>query len=143
MIAPKTSAHMLGIVLATITGRSVRVAPDRKPAPAAEDIALDTLSWPSGHGDEFGVIFDTIPATFRVIMRNGADATFDGVTVTKMREDGATAIVLNGLVPGPVSLVTEPGMPADRLAIVADAAVDRALLMNRLQPLLRGLRYNL
>ena len=102
-----------------------------------------SVVWPSGHGEEVGVVFCTIPTLHRIVMKNGQGEAYDGVTAAKVREGDAKALVLDGLVHGPVSFVTEVGMPRGRLAIIADAAVDAAVLTDKLRILLHGLKFEI
>lgn len=101
---------------------------------------MKRLAWPSGRGDEFGVVFANGEALWKAILKNGNKGLFEGVNVVRVEEAEAHAVMLEGLSVGPVSFASEPGMPKDRLAIIADAKADRAALQRHLNVLLLGLR---
>lgn len=125
------------------TGTSGGHRPGSMSSRGTRELSPDKLVWPSGRGDEVGVVSCSIAKLLRTLMKNGNGDEFDDVIAMKVEEEDARAVVLSGLLPGPVSFFTEPGMPTGRLAIVADSAADLALLAGKLRILLKGLKFEI
>lgn len=100
----------------------------RKSAPSPE--RLD-LTWPSGRGDEIGVVLGA-PAQLSRRAHLKAQRLSPVLRVRDVFEDGP-ALVIWGLAEGPVCLTAEPEIARDRVAIIADSQADPA-------PILAGLR---
>lgn len=81
------------------------------------------LTWPTGEGAEFGIVRLSMLQLITKMFNNlsGVGVPFD---IAFLSEAGAEAVMLQGLADTPICLTTEPEMPQDRIAVIADACAD-------------------
>lgn len=92
------------------------------------------IEWPSGRGDEIGVVLGTPDKLSAIAHQNRQRIPMSAnLEIADVFETGARAVVLRGLDRGPVCLTMEPELASDRLAIIADSGSDP-------QPILQQLR---
>lgn len=99
------------------------------------------LSWPSGHGDEFGVIHGSF-AHLEKALAHVQKRRRPSFACRKVTEDGSRAFWLT--IPelgSPVSLYHEPSIAADRIAIIADSAASPEAVARTVKQLLAGYRF--
>jgi len=94
-----------------------------------------TLVWPSGGADEVGTLRLSIDRAWDEIDRNG-DAAGRDFWISEVDDDGATALVLEGLPVSPITLVTSEDAPEGVLASYADRASNRESVARILRALL-------
>lgn len=93
-----------------------------------------SLVWPSGAGDEIGFVRTNLSDALRSIEENRS-VLGRPIRVTKVQEDGAVALVIDGLPGSPVTLVSEPEHE-EVLGIVADEMADQNLVRGAVSILL-------
>lgn len=98
--------------------------------------AAPGLVWPSGRGHEIAVIRGSLDSVRRTILAKGS-ATPPQIDLVE--EDGAKALVLHGLVEGPVSILNDPCASRSQLAVIADDGQDATILIDRLALLIAPL----
>ncbi|WP_444668049.1 hypothetical protein [Cereibacter changlensis] len=98
--------------------------------------AAPGLVWPSGRGHEIALIRGSLDCVRRTILAKGS-ATPPQIDLVE--EDGAKALVLRGLVEGPVSILNDPSASRSQLAVIADDGQDSTILIDRLALLLAPL----
>lgn len=128
-----SGAGYTGFQLAPRSNGRRRTSADPKPAARKSAPSPDRpdLTWPSGRGDDAGVVLGA-PAQLSRRAHLKAQRNSPVLRVRDVFENGPT-LVIWGLADGPVGLTAEPEIARDRVAIIADPQVDPA-------PILAGLR---
>lgn len=101
------------------------------------------IAWPSGQGHEIGVFripFSSIPGRLRLNASALSYEDFQALRLMRIEEDGADAYLVQGLIDGPLVLLTEPGMPPGMVSVIVDASIKGPHVARKLASLLgRGM----
>jgi hypothetical protein len=104
-----------------------------------ETLDMQKLDWPGGRGHEIGTVLASLSKIEKTIELSRATKPIKILTVT---EGGIHAVMLVGLVKGPISFLSEPEMSKDKLAVIAGVALDAEEVWAALIPYLGRLTFS-